>query len=687
MLNEWKLTPYNNILISPRPAIKCGKKTPVCNELICLDTETAHNHDELNPIGWVYQWCFSFQKQLVYGRKPSQLIQALETVCKGLDISENKQLVIYVHNLSYDIQYLKQFLIEKWGTDFKLLAVAPHKFITFEIHNIIFKCSYKLTNKSLAKFSKDMNVKHKKLVGAIDYDVIRYQDTPLTRNDWRYMFYDVVSMHESMMKLLSSEHDTLASVPLTSTGYVRRDGRNASRQSNNWHRKFTQTALTEEQYLACKTAFAGAITHGNRFYADKTVSGKIFHYDFRSHYPSQLRCKKYPVGKFNLLGENLSLSMIKPYLANYCLLIRFSFTNARLKDKAITCPYMQSSKVKPWKSAGCRLIEDNGRVLALVGSSKMWLTELDLDILVRQYEFESYCLELVYCSVADYLPDWFNGFIDKYYFEKTDFKNKVKRSTTEQERLENELSLMKSKNRLNGIYGMTATDIVRDILSMDEDGNWDTPKRPDDIGGVLEKYYKSRNNYLPYQWGVWTTAHARHELIELVELVGYDNFLYCDTDSIFFLDDTGEIVERINNWNKEKESECLQKGWYITSNEKTVVYHQFEQEPEQITDFRFLHAKCYAYNVSRETLKCVIAGVRDRKGKYTREMELGTIDRLTEGTIFTKMGGTRAIYTESQPSMIDGQEVASACIILPTTKTLHNAIDSRLEYYELMGDE
>lgn len=694
MLNDWKFKAYNNIEVEPRGAVKCGHKTPVCNELICLDTETSHNHNEENPKGWVYQWCFSFQQQLVYGRKPSQLITALESICERLGICEEKQLVIYIHNASYDIQYLKQFFINSWGADFKVLAVAPHKFITFEIHNIIFKCSYKLTNKSLAKFSKDMNARHKKLVGAIDYDVVRYQDTPLFRNDWRYMFYDVVCMHESLLILLKSEGDSLASVPLTSTGYVRRDGRNASRTTGNWNKKFTTTALTEFEYLACKQAFSGAITHGNRFYVDKTVCGNIRHRDFRSHYPSQLRCKKFPVGKFNLLGENLSLSAIKPYLQDYCLLVRFSFTNARLKNKTITCPYMQSSKVKPWKIQGSKIIEDNGRVLELRGGSKMWVTELDIDILLRQYTFESYCLEVVYCSIKDYLPEWFCDFIDKYYFEKTDFKEKVKQAHREgklEEVIESEMSLMKSKNRLNGIYGMTATDIVRDIITMEESGEWLPPTRPEDITEVLSKYYNSRNNFLPYQWGVWTTAHARHELIELVELCGYDNFLYCDTDSIFYLDPTGEVSARIENWNKEKESEALARGWFIESHGKRVIYHQFDQEPEDIVSFRFLHAKCYAYEmlVEREgkiekELKCVIAGVRDRKGKDTRERELGTIDNLTEGTIFTRMGGTRAVYVEGQPELWNGQEIASACIIIPTTKTLHNAIESELQVFEIV---
>lgn len=678
MLNEWRFTPYNRIDVTPTGSVKQGKKTPICNTLICLDTETSHNHDEQNPIGWVYQWCFSFQGQLVYGRKPSQFIQALKTVCEGLQISENKKLMIFVHNLSYDIQYLKQYLIDAFGTDYKMLAVFSHKFISFEIGNIIFRCSYRLTNKSLAKFSKDMNAKHGKLVGAIDYDVIRYQDTPLKRKDWRYMFYDVVALHESITNLLHDEHDTLVSLPLTSTGFVRRDGRNASRKfCKNWHRKFTGTALSLVQYQACKSSFSGGITHGNRFYSEKTVTGTIKHYDFRSHYPTQLRVQDFPVGKFNLLGRNMDAEKLKPYFADYCLLVLLVFENAELRTKDITLPYMQASKVKQGMAKGGHTIEDNGRVLKFDGICKMWVTDVDLKILWKQYKFTSYNFETVLCSVKGKLPEWFVKFVDKYYFEKSDYKKQVRKAKAEkneQKEIESELSLMKSKNRLNGIYGMVATSILRESYFMTATGDWSSEyeKSPEEL---IERFYKSRNNYLPFQWASWVTSYARAQLVEMVELVGYDNFLYCDTDSAFFIDDTGESERKIDEWNKARYNDSISIGAYIESDGEIVVYNQFENEKENITSFRFLHAKCYAYVTDGEKLKCVIAGVRDRKGKDTREKELQTIDNLKSGFVFSRMGGTKAVYTESLPYIIDGNEVASACIITPTTKTLNNSIE------------
>ena len=685
MLNEWKLCKYDNFTLTDVDSIKSGKKS-FANTIICLDTETSHNHNEDNPVGWIYQWSFSYHKQLVYGRNPTQFIEALE---KLKNISNDK-IIIYVHNLSYDIQYLKQFLIEKYGNDYKILAIKPHKFISFEIDQFVFRCSYMLTNKSLAKLSKDLNVKHKKLVGAIDYDMIRHQNTPLNKNDWKYMFYDVVCLHECIEKLLTLENKNLASVPLTSTGFVRLDGLNKSRSNKKWYYKFRDTGLTEEQYLFCKRAFAGALTHGNFNHVNKIVKGNIKHFDFTSHYPTQQRCKDFPIGKFNLLGNNLTIKQIKRYARQYCIIMNITLKNPRIRDNTITLPYLQESKCREQMATGTKIIAENGRVLRVDGYVNICITEIDLDIIQSQYKTDGYIIHKAYCSIKGRLPNWFFEFVDTFFKEKSDYKFQVKHSKTENERIESELSLMKSKNRLNGIYGLTATDIVRSDINMDENGEW-SEIPPKDITETLKKYYASRNHYLPYQWGIYTTAHARHELIELVQdVIGYENYIYCDTDSCFFIDDENDTIEkRIDEWNKnQRDIADNEKQYIINNNGEKVYYHSFEKENEKITQFKFLHAKCYAYITDDNKLHCTIAGVTARKGKTTREKELGAIENLTDGKVFVACGGTKAKYVEDVPYIDEnGNEVASACIITPTEKTLSSKIEYQLEQYELSIDE
>ena len=56
---------------------KKNKKVKLCDNFIALDTETSHNHDFDNPIGWVYQWSFRLCNVVVYGRTSRELVNCL----------------------------------------------------------------------------------------------------------------------------------------------------------------------------------------------------------------------------------------------------------------------------------------------------------------------------------------------------------------------------------------------------------------------------------------------------------------------------------------------------------------------------------------------------------------------------------------------------------------------------------
>ena len=179
--------------------------------------------------------------------------------------------------------------------------------------------------------------------------------------------------------------------------------------------------------------------------------------------------------------------------------------------------------------------------------------------------------------------------------------------------------------------------------------------------------------------------------MEYVELIGYDNFLYADTDSIFYIS-TPEIEERIEQRNKEKYDNAIALGAYIEVDGKRITYDAFDLEDEAIVAFRFLHAKAYAYETSDGELHATIAGVahRDAKG-FTRERELGNIDNLKNGMCFRRCGSTTVTYLEHEPHEIDVDghriEAAAAAILLPTTKTIKDSLHKDEDiYYEEVDD-
>lgn len=678
---------HNNF--NPEPLTfknKGGKsKRQIATDFIAMDTETSHNHDRDNAIGWIYQWCFKYNNELIYGRKPSQLAQCLKKIKEVNNLSDNRNIVIYIHNMSYDYTYIKDWIQEIFKDYGDLLAVRSHKLISFEIAGFIFKCSYFLSQKSLAGWAKDLGVKHRKLVGAVDYDIIRYQDTPLYKNDWKYMFYDVITLDECIRKQLEIHHDTLLTVPLTNTGYVRRDCRNRFIENQEENKAWLlSTQLSYETYTMCRREFAGALTHGNRTLISKKINGIIRHRDFASHYPSQQVCYGFPTTKFTCYyryndSDIMTLDEVLELTKKYCLLMDVQISNLKLKD-GITLPYAQAYKFYEGRVGKYDAVEDNGRIIDMPTTSMVTLTEIDLKWLVKQYDFTISFIR-IFKSKRGHAPQYLIDTVKQYFYDKTFFKNEEKRLEKEGygedtvEWQENHIKLMIAKGMLNGIYGMSAQDPVRDEYDEDKDGEWHKyTTKGLKIMYELEKYYKSYNSFMAYQIGVWTTANARNELLEFVELIGYENFIYADTDSIFYIS-TSEIEEKIEAQNKLFRDIDDEKGYYIEIEGKRTYFNQFDLEKEDIVEFKFLHSKCYAYKLSNGEMKVTIAGVakHGRNGK-SRVKELGSLDNLKHGKTFIDCGGTITKYMNKKPCVLDLDghytEVASSAIIYNGEKTL-----------------
>lgn len=658
---------------------KSGKsKTKYLDTYIALDTETAHNHDIDNPIAWVYQWAFLFDGEMYSGRYVTELVQQLHQIALDCEAGENNRVVCYVHNLSYDITYLHKFLIQEFEQEPKILAIKPHKILTYIIGGIEFRCSYLLSNMSLDKWSQHLNCTHKKLVGAIDYDKIITPKDILSDIQWDYQYEDVYTLAECIEKTLKDNNDTIATIPLTSTGYVRRDVRNATKQDKSYRKWFLKTALEVESYKIAKSAFSGGYTHGNRFYCAKIIKGNIGHYDFKSEYPSVQMLEYFPMNRPQLLykynvDKPLPFELYQTYCNNYCVFGRVFLQNGKLKEE-VTAPYIQVSKIIGkyvlYDDRGVYNASDNGRVINFKGWVTMCVTELDMDIILSQYDFDNIVIGDTYISERGNINPYIKTVINDYFTVKEGETEKYYRD--------------KTKNKLNGIYGMTATDIFRDTWELQDDEWVNTVLRSDEnIKATLDKYYKSYNSFNNYLHGVYTTAHARHWLIKtmIADIIGYDNYIYSDTDSVFFISND-EIIKRIDDYNDKMIALNKKLGYGVKNVKGGMSYYgTFEDEQDNIKEFKFLHAKCYAY-VNDSGLHCTIAGVtaKNKVTEITKEQELQDIDNLRSGFTFKECGGTRALYTYNDISTYVYNDCvipyADSCIILPVAKTLSCNIES-----------
>lgn len=655
------------------------KKIPkyIAHTFATFDIETSTIMQNDKPVGFMYHWQMSIGGFTVTGRTWEQWILLMDKLTEIFKCDKERHLVIYVHNLAYEFQFVREFLLKYMG-GCKVFAAQRRKPIHVTTGTgIEFRCSYKLTNMSLDKFStNELGVIHPKAKGDLDYKKIRTAETSLNDTEFGYCVSDVVSLYESIERRLINEGDNLESIPLTSTGYVRRDCRNACRKDRKYRDHFLKQKMTPSIYELLKETGRGGNTHANRY-----MSGRIWHnvdsYDIVSSYPAQMKMRKFPSTKFTPYGEIDTMAEFNDLINEYACLFRVIFTNIRVK-KDIAMPYIPISKCL---SRAPETLLDNGRVLKS-DFIAMTLTDIDYDIIKNQYEWDEIDISDMHISNYAYLPEPLINQVMEYFKNKTELKFKIenleKEDTPDKEELANLIYLYgKSKNRLNGIFGMCYTDPVRDSILIEENGEWSEESA--DIAEMLEKYFKSRNSFLIYAWGVWVTAWARLALEDLINATGQSNTIYCDTDSSKAVDVDQSKIDELN---AKVIKLAEERGAYYDCGGKRYYMGIYEHENKKpIKEFKTLGAKKYVY-VDEKGLHITIAGVNKSKGAP----ELGTINNFAPGFIFKDAGGLELHYNDNvgiTDITVNGCTMTTASNVGMVDSTYEIGITS--EYAELIG--
>lgn len=697
-------------------------QTSILSQPIYLDLETSNDGDRC----WMVTGQIYFAGSYTVVRKPMEVIDYLyskiKTFCmdENGNIDEHKQIVVYIHNASYDLSYLLPWIqIYLPGFDERSgIYDGRNKIITYRQGPLDFRCTYLLSSCSLERWCEEMNAEHKKQVGMYDYSRLLFQDSEIDEDSKIYDEYDVLSMYDCLNKQMEAYGDDITTIPLTSTGYIRRALRNACRDDQNYRSEyFNKSRLDAAAYTVVSPSYSGGYTHNNRNRKAKTVRGNIKHKDFRSHYPTQIRKYPLPWGSVDLYykvsgaenyrkmyGHYITIQDLIDLWPRYTTISVIQIKDMRLKDEDhCTMPFMQRSKMFNI-SKGFHIRNDNGRALATYGTFITQIDNLTLQIINEQYDFE-YKILKVYRFQNKECPKPIAELIDDLFKKKSDYKIQYQKARKEhgefsEEAIDALFRLNQTKKLLNSIYGCLATAPIRSEDDIDYisyyDGKIDDPFKTvkaetlEEKQAKLDKYYNNKNSFLPYQVGVMVTSLARFELYEYIKAIGYDNVLYCDTDSAFYIS-TPENEKRIAALNVEKHATAP----YVTDqNGKKIYYDVFEDEPDLIA-FRGLHSKCYAAIDTNYELTATIAGVprrtligmKDGKPVYlTREEELAgitkeaklsdlkrsldpfkAIENLKEGYTFTVNTGFSAKYIHERPhaELIDGHwiETSGGCII------------------------
>lgn len=525
-------------------------------------------------------------------------------------------MVVFVHNLSYEFQFLKGI----WNfSNEDVFAVKSRKVLKCNMDKLEFRCSYLHSNMSLDEYTHKMGVEHAKKHN-FDYDKVRYPWTELSEAEMEYCLSDVVGLVEAIKTEMQIDGDNLYTFPLTSTGYVRRDTKRSMR--GIYHTLIPAIAPDLEQYQMLRDAFRGGDTHANRFFIGSKIQN-VKSADRSSSYPDVICNCKFPMGRFIKIDDTSMESVLDIMTRReHALLIQIEFYNLRLRKEDFPCPYLSKSK--------CQKIEgdviDNGRVLEaeyLITT----LTDIDLRIFLEEYDWDGAVIIKGYHTKYAKLPQPVIDVNIEYYRKKTELKG------VDGE----EIYYMKSKNKLNSVYGMMAQDPVKhDILFIDKIFREDTEGEDESI---LNKY--NSKAFLAYQWGVWVTAWARYRLHEAIWTVG-DDFIYCDTDSVKYI---GE--HNFDEYNRKRIEDSLQSGLYAADKHGVTHYGGVMETEQTYHEFKTWGAKKYGYNYEQGGKTYItIAGVVKKKGGEELD-KYGGLDAFKPGFIFVDAGGTESIYNDN----------------------------------------
>lgn len=608
------------------------------NHFIAFDIETTTVSGD-PPTAFMYLWQICFCGIVCMGRTWPEFTRLLQAMIDFYNADDEHYIVIYVHNLSFEFQFMRNFLQEQFDRPevFATAKRTPLKVTYFA--GLEFRCSYKLTNMTLDNAIKnEKGCKYGKALGFLDYSLIRTCDTQLTERELVYSALDVLGLEDLIINRMRNYGDNLERIPLTSTGYVRRIMRQECRKDKSYHKDvFLKSRMNGDVYAILKEAARGGDTHANRFFSGR-IWDNVDSYDEVSGYPAMLLLNDFPMNRFTLYGR-VSVKEIEELSNDYCVVFRALFKDIHIK-KGKPMPYIPIAK--------CRHLGDyagdNGRVLK-ADVLEITLTECDFKIIKNQYDWKDAIFYDCYRSEKAPLPEPIRETILKFYIQKCELKDKIKHASGE-ELFNLNYMYAKTKNLLNSVFGMMFTDPIRDLITFD--GKEWQEDRVIDIDTALIKFYANRNSFLNYAWGVWTTAYNRVHIHELIRHVEHP--IYMDTDSCKGIDIDASIVEELN---KAIRARCEERGAYADVAGKRYYLGEYAKENnEPIKKFITLGSKKYAYE-DEEGLHVTVSGVQkfavDENGQHfaISALELGLIENFKIGFVFEKAGGKEAYYNDT----------------------------------------
>lgn len=613
---------FSNDIFSILPEdnfVKFKKDQLILNIPCVFDIEVSSFYEGDEKRACMYAWVFGMNGRCIRGRTWYEFLEVIQVLKYKYDLNDKKRIVIYVHNLSYEFQFIRKYF--EWSNVFSIDSRKPIYAITKD--GIEFRCSYLLSGYNLEKLGDNLTkYKVKKAVGDLDYRLIRHAKTPLSPKEWGYILNDGLVVMAYIQEEIERLGD-ISKIPLTNTGRVREHCRDRCLRGNNgreYVKLMRKLTLTVEDYKQLKQAYTGGFTHANVNYVDKVIEN-VHSFDFSSSYPAVMLSEKYPMSKAHHTVID-SLDKLLYFINKYCCMFDVTFYN--LQSCVDFENYISSSRCKPE-----HFRVNNGRIIE-AEKLTMTVTEQDFKIISKMYTWDEMDISNFTYFYKGYLPKDFILTILELYKNKTELKGVEGK----------EVEYLVSKGMINSCYGMCVTDPCRDEIIYDVAWN----ERKGDTESLIKAYNNNYNRVLYYPWGVWITAYARANLFSGI-LEFKNDYIYSDTDSIKVLNIEAHkrYLAKYNEDVTRKVYDCL-KYYNIDTNlshpktikgiEKPIGVWDYEGKYDR---FKTLGAKRYMTE-NEGDINITVAGVSKKAGKkylkYNYKDNTDIFNHFTENLTF-----------------------------------------------------
>lgn len=488
-------------------------------------------------------------------------------------------LCIYIYNLSFEWSFILPVLLKR-GFKYKNKINKDDEFVfnsvstksvssvwqaelKFDKNNgfILFKDLAKMFGGGLGKVAKSFNLETQK--GEIDYRLNRLHGHIVTNEEKEYVFKDTRIIVDILLKL-DEEDDkdffktmSMASysmIKLLEYGY-----KNTYKKLKEYRKDYPTPPHEETQFL--RNSVSGGLTFVNPIWQYKEIKEKICHVDAHSMHPSSAYLNRFPFGK----GEYHQGQPTNFGTKINCCHVRISYYGVKLHS----------------------IIKLIG--IDFIDNFELWIWDFEIPTMKKCYEN----LEIEYIDYYSYSYKYLSW--RKFY--KAYFDKRI-----EAKKRNDSYNYLRNKLIINSSYGKSLEKghINEYENFIDENGIIDSKiiqKTKNDKQTDEQFIIQCENSkYTALEYGSCIPAYSRVSLIEHALKIGYENVIYVDTDSIFFIWNDKTKKAFYDNFNLNNElggwaiEEFLNEGMF-TAPKRYKTLNEDNQAIFKIGGFNLLDLK------------------------------------------------------------------------------------------------